>query len=494
VGGLVSLSALLLLLWRPDELFSAGFQLTFGVVLGLIYLTPPVRRRWFGPANPEAATVGEMLGEWLKTGATASVVAWMVATPIAMHHFGMVSPLGAPLSIIAVPLSAAILGMGYLKMVLSAVLPSIAMLLGVPLSIGADVLLAIVKAIDATPLAAVAVPYPSATWTALTLLWTCWWALERKRSWQRFSSKAIALAVLATWLCWPMIGQSMARSLGFDLNEPSLRIDMLSVGDGSCYVFRSGGKTVMFDAGSSTDLNVGTRSLVPALRRLGVRSIDAIAISHADLDHYSAVMELAEEFLVHEVLVTPQLMLEGRQMPDGPVAFLLAGLTAQRVAIRTVGLGEVREYGHARWTWLHPAEHHAFERSNDGSMVIRITCANAAMLMCGDIQRAGMEAVMQQAQAQCSALQADVIELPHHGSHHEDAESFIESVNPRVVMQSTGWTRWRRDRWADALSDAQRLVTARDGACWVEVSDDGALTHGRFLAEPLVPGAISPGE
>src|SRR5690606_34101075 len=111
----------------------------------LIYLGPPVRRRFFGRFNAEAATSGEMLKQWLYTATAASTVAWAVATPIAAYHFGMIAPLGIVLSVIAVPISAVLLALGYVKIVLSAVLPSAALILGVPLSIGADVLLSLVE-------------------------------------------------------------------------------------------------------------------------------------------------------------------------------------------------------------------------------------------------------------------------------------------------------------------------------------------------------------
>src|SRR5207247_576105 len=174
-----------------------------------------VQRRWFGARGIHAATMGEMVGDWAKTALAVSITAWVVATPIAMYHFGMIAPLGAPLSIIAVPISAVILAVGYTKMVLAAL----------------------------------------------------------------------------------------------------LRIDMIAVGDGSCYVLRSGGHAMVFDAGSSTDLDAGRRTIIPALRRLGVRSIDAIAVTHADLDHYSAVLEISREFGAGEVLMTPQFLQEAREQP-----------------------------------------------------------------------------------------------------------------------------------------------------------------------------------
>ena len=79
-------------------------------------------------------------------------------------------------------------------------------------------------------------------------------------------------------------------------------------------------------------------------------------------------------------------------------------------------------------------------------------------------------------------LTADIVELPHHGSFNPAAIGFIEIVNPRIVMQSTGYRRWRADRWEETLADRLRLVTARDGACSIRVDHAGGLRTGRFHA------------
>lgn len=213
------------------------------------------------------------------------------------------------------------------------------------------------------------------------------------------------------------------------------------------------------------------------MRRLGVRRIDAVVISHPNLDHYSAALELVDDFGVDTVLVTGQLFEQAQADPFGPVAYLLQELTDRFVSVSSVSKGEARTFGQANWSWLHPQSDQTYERVNDGSMVVRIEAAGRRVLLCGDIQRRAMSLLMDGD----DFLEADIVELPHHGSHHDLAQTFISTVNPQIVLQSTGWSRWRRDRWADTLVGATRLVTARDGACWVEIDDQGAISVGRFL-------------
>lgn len=468
VASLVGLSAIVLLLWRPDQIFNAGFQLSFGVVLGLIHFAAPVRRKWFGPPNPSPISSGQMILEWLKGAATAAIVAWAVATPITVYHFGMISPWAVPLAIIALPIVALLLAIGYSKMLLAVLLPSASLLLGALLSFGADVLISLVTVIDGLPGSIIRTPHPSAIWSIIALIWVVIGLGAGRLAPWRLRLWLAGGAALIIWLFWPLLPLRA---------QPELRIDMLAVGDGSCYVLRSGGETLLFDAGSSSDLNAGRQVIVPALRRLGVRSIDVIAISHSDLDHYSAVLELVDAFAVDRVLLTEQFTEAARGDPFGPTAYLLDGLTRRRVSTSPCAAGTTLRLGNARLEWLHPRTDDAYERANDSSMVIAIRSGRRTALMTGDIQKEAITALL----SRHPDLAADVLELPHHGRYTDAARALVGQLEPQVVMQSTGYARWERDNWGEALVGAKRLVTARDGACRVEIDRAGDITTGRFL-------------
>jgi competence protein ComEC len=475
VRGLLAASAAGILLWRPDQLLSPGFQLSFGVVLGLIHLAPLLRARWFGRPDTFAASSAEMLGQWLRTTFAVAVTAWLVAMPIALHHWGVMWPLAAPFSVVVLPVVAVVLALGYLKMILAVVLPSGALLLALPLSLGTDFLITLVRAMDAVAISIVQVAYVSVGWALAAETWIVVWVACGARVWtSAWMRRVIRLAglVIAVWLVWFTLGQRIGP-----LSE-TLRIDMLAVGDGSCYVLRSGGTTVIFDAGSATDLDAGRRTIVPALRRLGVRSVDAVAISHPNLDHYSAVLEIVDAFGVGSVLVTPQFLDVAVADPAGPVMFLLDELAGRYVSVSPIQAGHARTFGACRWTWLSPEGAAWHEQINESSMVVRIEAAGRGVLLCGDIQRGAMETLMESR----AVLAPDVVELPHHGSHHRTAEVFLGRMTPRVVLQSTGRTRWKRTtgRWEGVLAGTEHLVTARDGACWVRIDRDGSIRCGRY--------------
>ena len=467
VRGLIALSAILLLIWRPQQVLDAGFQLSYGVVLGLIVFTDPVRSRWFGWRDLQAPSTAVMLVEVGKDMFVASIVAWLIATPMVAHHFGLVAPLAPFVGLVALPFVAVILTLGYVKILAGAILPTAAVFLGGPLSACADMLIALVDGADAVPGSTLRVPNPSWLWTVAALVVVVAWL--RSPRFARRRGLWSATALVAIWLFIPVVQWPTGYAA---------RIDMLSVGDGSCYIVRSEGATVVFDAGSSTNLDAGRQTIVPALERLGVRSIDAIAVSHANLDHMSAVLELVDRFNVREVFVTPQFQRIANDNPLGPAAFLLDELANRIIAVQEVSAGDIRTYGSSRWEWLHPGAEREYRVVNDSSMVIRVEIGDRSILLTGDIQR---EAMAQLLDGDEEYLRADILELPHHGSYHAIAPEFVRSVDPMVIMQSTGWSRYMRDRWANDLSDIdERLITAPHGACWVEIGEDGGIEVGRY--------------
>jgi competence protein ComEC len=182
---------------------------------------------------------------------------------------------------------------------------------------------------------------------------------------------------------------------------------------------------------------------------------------------------------VGAVHVTPQFIVAAERDATSLASFVLESLTQRRVAVRRISADDHVQFGSMTWTWLHPPADVDFARDNDSSMVVRIEAGGRRILLCGDIQQ---DAIGQLMRAGVD-VKADVLELPHHGSYLDEAVEFVKVVDADVLMQSTGWTRWQRDRWADGLVNRRRLVTARDGACWVEILPGGEIRTGKFVTD-----------
>jgi len=474
--GVIATSALLLLVIDPAQLFNAGFQLSFAVVAALAFLTPAIRTRCFGPRNLHASTFAAFFRERSRDAVAAAGAAWIASTPITACHFGLISPLAAPLSLLLMPLATVLLLVGYLKMALTPLSPVLAAATGAPVAVLAALFAALVRAADGLPGAVVHVPAPGPIWCALTVAALIAAVLGRSRRTRRMGLAAAGCAAVA--LVWPI------RPVWLGRDVPALRLDMLAVGDGTAIAIQSGAHAVLFDAGS-TSLSRGERTIIPALRALGVRAIDAIVVSHPNLDHYAAIVELIQEFEVGEVILGESFLvaagpLRGPSLlphtAETPVAATRAALHQAGIPVTLGQTGLTRRFGEATWTWIHPAPGFLARRVNSTSQVVRIALGARSILLCGDIEEEAIAALSSRPLPPC-----DILELPHHGSWREAAADLVEALEPELILQSTGPARLLGDRWRSRLAGRTRLITARDGALWVEIDRDGTITHGAFL-------------
>jgi len=458
---------ILVLLWRPMELFTAGFQLSFGAVAALLLLTAPVRRRLFGPCPPRD-TIGFTRSFWelTKDAAAASIVAWVATAPLVAHHIGVLSPLGVLATIVSTPLVALIVGLGGAMVLVAVLWPGAGAAATPALHAAAELLNAFVLALDAIPhllpaqFPALGIPLTLAL-TALAL----WWLI--RGSWRDFRTLG-ATALLAAWLILGPFRAALPR-------DHLMRVDMLDVADGSCYLLRSGREAILYDCGSDW-YAVGKRRIPQAVRALGAWRVPTVIISHPDIDHFAGVLDILEPLAVERVLLGEAFLKQARDAPDSPAGIVLAALRARGVQVRPLCAGEAWTAAHARVIVLSPPAGAGFARDNDHSLVIHAAVDTLAgersVLFCGDIERDAIEQLLQI----LPDLRADVMEAPHHGSALPFAVNFVERVDPDVVLQSTGPSRLDDPRWDDVRATRAWFATAGDGATSVVFRRDGSIT------------------
>ncbi len=495
---LIALAALIVLIWRPGDLFTAGFQLSFGVVAALLAFADPLSKR-LSP-EPEVRVHGDRtahtVARFIVGYFAANIVAFLVAWPIVAYHFQLISPLTVVLSLMALPVVTVVLGFGYLKVIVGMALPTVGKLLAGPLSWSADAMTGLVEHAATWPGAAVELNRtPSLVWLLATLGVTLAWFTGALRG--RRVTLICALLACVAWLfvsdrgLWFRTSSNAANPPG---DRAALRINMFAVGDGSCYLVRvddaqrsgigtgQAARTLMFDCGSQAFYDVGRRSVAPALRHMGVSHLDILVLSHADLDHFGGVLDVLDAVSVGQVYAPPQLIAEANDRPDGTAAFLVDRLRERRVVIKPMTRGWQADLGYAQLSTLWPPADLEPKRANDSSIVLSIRTSNRRLLLNGDIQQDAIESLLELE----VDLKADVTDLPHHGSFVDASLQWFKSVQPQVALQSSGPTRLYNDRWRDAFEDADatRLITARHGMVEVRISHDGTISWSTFRPRP----------
>jgi competence protein ComEC len=249
-------------------------------------------------------------------------------------------------------------------------------------------------------------------------------------------------------------------------NQRPFEVCALDVGNGSAILVRAGPSAILFDAGSSSVVDVGRRTIVPALAAMGVRRLDAVVLSHPNADHISGLPAILDLIEVAQVVVSPQFLLAAAR--DEPVArATVASIRRRGVPIIVVARGDTATFGALSFDVLHPRAEEVCRTVNDSSIVaiIHAEGEQGRVLVCGDVESEAISRVL----AREPDLQAEVMELPHHGSWGAEPRAFLESVNPSIVVQSTGRARLAFDRWGPLMDGRERIITARDGAVVVRV-------------------------
>lgn len=489
---LLGWTACALLVWRPLDLWSLGFQLSFGIVGALLWLAQRAEGRLFGvplrgvvsvnlPIGHRPSPVGRLLSpgvRWLadslKTAASASLLAWAVATPVVLVHTGLLSPVAPLTSLLALPLTVLTLWAGYIALAVGFVWPAVGAALGSVAVSLADALASMVVALDAFPGASFTLPPVSAWWggaaIGVVLYWFRWGHLRDRRAW------ALTLVVLA-WFA----GESYLHSR----TAPGvpLRIDTLAVGDGTCHLVRSGSEAMLWDAGSSHP-GLGLRDLPRALHHLGAVRVRTALVTHANTDHFLCLPDLVAPLGIERVYVTRALLDEAAHNAHAGAAALIRELGARSVVVLPLGAGESISLGSTACEILSPRVDAAYAEANDTSLVglfrVRTTQGERRLLLTGDIGPAAIADL----RGAYTGLTVDVMEVPHHGSAKPESMAFVQALSPRIVLQSTGPQRLDDRRWDRARAGRDWLVTARDGAAWVEFLDSGRLRAGTLRPRP----------
>ena len=420
-------AAIGVLIWNPAELFDVGAQLSFISVAVLIH----VARHWIerAPTDPLERLIAETrpwpiralrwIGRSLWRITAISIAVWLVTMPLIMARFHLVSPVSVVLNpLVWAPVAVALLS-GFATLLVGWV-----PLLGAATGWVCDRSLALTEAsvttLNQLPGGHTYVPGPSEWWLA------------------GFYTGCVAIALfpsLFTWRRraallsgWIIVG--VGASLWTNRAEPELRCQFLSMGHGCAVLVElPDGRRLLYDAGQLGLPSAAARTIAETLWRHGVTHVDAVVISHADVDHYCALPQLMERFSIGAVYVGPKMF-----RPDAPdaVRALERSLREQGLTATVAQAGDELKAGDGvRIEVLHPPSTGVDGSDNANSVALAIAYAGRRILLTGDLEPPGLEALLNGAPLDC-----DVLMAPHHGSGGSDPPGTVP-LNPHGLTAPT---------------------------------------------------------
>jgi competence protein ComEC len=479
-ASLLSLACVLILLIDPNEIRRPGFQLSFAVVSSLLVLSSTLERRMPFHHAPLGGRISQLTWRPLRTLVSCGVVSWLSATPIVMHHFGIISPYGVVISILAAPLVTGIVATGVASIFLQLMLPMAGCVAGFLCNWSAWSLDMLANTASELPGACHVTPMVSWPWAVACELVIWRWIMHGGPR-ERTILTCASLVLVAT----PFL------NIQKGLPHSAVRMVTLDVGDGTCHVVTGPSGSVIIDGGSTTRSSCAQRIIIPALRALGIHRLDTVVVTHANLDHFAALGDLFSRIPVERMVIGRSFTQEARSRPDGPAAELLELADRWSVPVLTVERGAVLDLVGLRWRFIHPDPDVEWSTENDSSLVIRVESPGsseqqpAQILFTGDIEEQAMSALLE---GDTSMIRSRILEAPHHGSIRPSSRAFIEAVSPDVIVQSSGRRRLRVDALGKHVGDRLRVATALSGAIRLDIVPGQPVSIREFIdGEGRVP-------
>jgi len=281
-SSVLCLAAAVVTLIDPWSPMSTGFWLSFGAVAVLFFVSAQAQcvqtesegwaRRWWSILKESARL------QWIITLAMLPVLAFL------FQQVSISSPLANAVAIPAVTFVVTLLAL-------------------------LTALVAMVPGLDGLASLTAWLAHVALDWTMIPVTWLA------TTSWS-----ALTVAAMPGWcLVLSLLGIGWAlqppgvpvRWVGWTLLLPALtwppelplpgawQLSALDVGQGGAILIRTHRHALLFDTGPRMGLSdAGQRVIVPVMRAFGLRRLDAVMVSHSDIDHAGGLLSILQEIPV----------------------------------------------------------------------------------------------------------------------------------------------------------------------------------------------------
>jgi competence protein ComEC len=240
-----------------------------------------------------------------------------------------------------------------------------------------------------------------------------------------------------------------------------MKVHLIDVGQGAATLVELSCGAVLIDTGGESG---GGFESGPALtkyldtffaRRADLnKTLDLVVLTHPHLDHTRNAQLVAERYTVKNVVT------DGRNLGSGAKEQKWLEEWAKAHAhLETIDAANVPSGGLTdgvidpvackdvnptiKVLWGSSASRpegwsaKAFENDNNQSVVVRVDVGDASLLVMGDLEKEGIAALLEKHRGS-DALDADVLEVGHHGSDNGTTKKLLDAVSPTFALIAVG--------------------------------------------------------
>ena len=435
----LSAAFLLILLIRPLDLFSLGFQLSFGAVLGIFCLGPQLDKML---AFIRIREIREGIGVTLAASAGIAI-----PTIQGFHSFSLIGILINPMACAAFSV---LLPAYALVMIIGCIFPGVGKVLAIPVNFIGEMIVTAIEAAGEISFATLqVVRFP---WYLVLAVIFCLVLCTRYVLWP--GRKRIALGVLSVLVSLGIWQGTICRDVQYI---------QFSMGQQDAAMILDGKETVLIDAGEYGG------DLADYLLSTG-RNADRVIITHLHSDHFMGLREImAEEIAIGKIY----LPIRAEEMViDLDCAELLMEIREKKIPIEFLSAGNSILTERTRIDILWPIEGTMIplQDANRYPLGMLMDLDGVTIFSAGDLE----------GNYECyAARDADILKVSHHGSNKSTGEEFLRMVSPRAAL-ITANAQNRNLPHADLLSrlaqfDISVYNTGETGAVMIRCRDGEAF-------------------
>ncbi len=411
-------AAFIILLWEPRQLFEAGFQLSFCVMLVIGLLLPRMNKLTDAVLRHDPLVPDDLIPKWRRTFISTSrmfmrylslsIAAWLGSIPLSALYFHLFSPISPLANLIAVPLGTLAL-MSNLG----------ALVCGAWFSWATEMFnhsaWFFMSAMTKVSLLATEIPgayfyVPELSWFsivlfyfALIILSSGWLKTAGRKSFAAFL--LIFTVAIYSWQWGKSWGETDLTILPLD-----------------------GGHAVYVDAaGRKGDrlVNCGNENAVeyvlkPFLRSQGVNQIPHFVLTEGSARNVGGAQLLGQLFGIGELFTSP-VHFRSTAYRDAVVEF-----NRPPIRHKVIQCGDVI----GNWQVLYPGPTDDFPRADDNALVLFGNFHGASVLLLSDLGRDGQSALLERT----NDLRANIVVAGLPGEGEPLCAALIDAIRPKVIV------------------------------------------------------------
>lgn len=455
---ITAVAALIILLINPGDLFTIGFQLSFGAVY-VILLTAPVisrslphwiRYRWYG--QPIMAVL-------------ISFIVQMGLFPLLAYYFGEFSVVGPLANAFVIPILGIAVPAALFLIAISRLFPATAQLLNFPVDYFLAKLAQMVELTASWPWSWVQVQIDSLIFFGIWIMLIFFISSLPipKLRWKM-------LGILLLFLCLDQSTTFIRK-----LQAPTLTLTVFDVGQGDASLVKTpSGKHILIDTGRwAPNYNSARHVIIPHLEARGIEKLDAVFLSHPHADHIGGIIELIETIPIGTIYNS------GAKYKSELYKRYHRKAAEKNIPVVALSAGDQLPLDPAMRLFVYgPPAGVTASNVNNRSLILELVYGETEFLFMGDAELTQEKRLVTNFPR---STDTDFLKVAHHGSKTSSSRRFLSTASPEISAVSLGL----RNRFGHPhMTSIQRLQKYSDLLLFTSLS--GALilkSNGRYITE-----------